>query len=337
MIEITVTNNESGQRFDKFLFKYLNEAPKSFVYKMLRKKNIVLNGKKSQGDEKLNTGDVVKMFLSDETIEKFHKATVAKAFNVQSLQKNDIIYEDSNIILINKKAGILSQKADAKDISINEMMISYLISNGEINDKTLETFKPSVCNRLDRNTTGLLAAGKSLLGLQELSKMFKDRNIDKYYITIVGGQINECKSITGYLIKDNETNKVTIKNKEIANSEYIKTEYIPLHIFTINNKKFTLLKVKLHTGKPHQIRAHLSSINHPIIGDTKYGNKVINEYFLKTYDVKYQLLHSYSLTFPNTKISLEAVKGQTYIAPIPRVYEKILGGSIDGYLELKRS
>lgn len=337
MIEITVTNNESGQRFDKFLFKYLNEAPKSFVYKMLRKKNIVLNGKKCQGDEKLNTGDVVKMFLSDETIEKFHKATVTKAFNVQSLQKNDIIYEDSNIILINKKAGILSQKADAKDISINEMMISYLISNGEINDKTLETFKPSVCNRLDRNTTGLLAAGKSLLGLQELSKMFKDRNIDKYYITIVGGQINECKSITGYLIKDNVTNKVTIKNKEIANSEYIKTEYIPLHIFTINNKKFTLLKVKLHTGKPHQIRAHLSSINHPIIGDTKYGNKVINEYFLKTYDVKYQLLHSYSLTFPNTKISLEAVKGQTYIAPIPKVYEKILGGSIDGYLELKRS
>ncbi len=337
MIEITITKNEAGQRFDKYLFKYLNEAPKSFVYKMLRKKNIVLNGKKCLGDEKLNTGDIVKLFLSDDTIEKFHKNPVKSSFNVNGITSNDVVYEDSNIILINKKAGILSQKAEAKDISINEMMISYLLKKNEITTEDLSTFKPSVCNRLDRNTTGLIAGGKSLLGLQELSLMFRDRYVDKYYLTIVNGSIKEKRSITGYLLKDSSTNKVYISDEKKEDSDFIKTEYIPLHQFVINNMQFTLLKVKLHTGKPHQIRAHLSSINHSIIGDTKYGDKIINDYFNKEYGVKYQLLHSYSLTFPTEGIQLDEVKGKTFFAPIPKVYDKIVGGNINGYLEFKRS
>lgn len=337
MIEITITKNEAGQRFDKYLFKYLNEAPKSFVYKMLRKKNIVLNGKKCLGDEKLNTGDIVKLFLSDDTIDKFHKSPVNNSINVNAITANDIVYEDSNIILINKKAGILSQKAEAKDISINEMMISYLFKKNEITSEDLATFKPSVCNRLDRNTTGLIAAGKSLLGLQELSLMFRERYIDKYYLTIVNGDLKEKKSITGYLTKDSNTNKVFISDDKSEDSDYIKTEYIPLHQFIINNKQFTLLKVKLHTGKPHQIRAHLASINHSIIGDTKYGEKKTNDYFNNEYGVKHQLLHSYSLTFPKEGIQLNEVKGKTFFAPIPKVYEKIVGGNINGYLELKRS
>lgn len=340
MIEIEINKNDAGQRFDKFLFKYLNRAPKSFVYKMLRKKNIVLNGKKSNGDEKINIGDSVKLFLSDETIEKFRDLSeniVLNNNNIPSLSLSDIIYEDEDILLINKRAGVLSQKASPKDISINEMMISYLISNKKLSNNDLETFKPSVCNRLDRNTTGLITAGKSLLGLQELSSLFKDRNIDKYYITIVKGSLTEKKCISGYLVKDELNNKVYISEDKKVDCEYIKTEYIPLKIFDYKNRSFTLLKVKLHTGKPHQIRAHLSSIGNPIAGDTKYGDKNINGLLRIDFGVKYQLLHSYSLTFPDNDIKLQNVKGKTFTATIPNIYDNIVGGNIYGYLELKRS
>ncbi len=338
MIEITISKNEAGQRFDKYLFKYLNEAPKSFVYKMLRKKNIVLNGKKCSGDEKLNTGDIVKLFLADETVKKFRTTSNNTNSNlIKPLDSKDIIYEDENIILMNKKAGILSQKAEATDISINEMMIAYLTKKGELTSEAMQTFKPSVCNRLDRNTTGLIAGGKSLLGLQELSMLLKERNVDKYYITIVKGIINETKCITGYLTKDSKTNKVFISNAKTDEGDYIKTEYIPLKVFEYASIKFTLLKVKLHTGKPHQIRAHLASIGHPITGDTKYGDKHINDLLFKDFGVKYQLLHSFSLTFPKEGTKLNEVIGKTFTAPIPLVYEKIAGGDIYGYLEFKRS
>lgn len=326
MVEVNISKNEAGQRFDKFLFKYLNAAPKSFVYKMLRKKNIVLNGKKSTGDEKLCEGDSVKLFLADETIEKFRESKSANVTNIPSISKKDIIFEDDDILLINKKAGILSQKAEAKDVSINEMMISYLVNNNKVSKESLNTFKPSVCNRLDRNTTGLIACGKSLIGLQELSRLFKDRDIDKYYITLVKGVVNEEKSIEGYLHKDEKTNKVSIHSSQIDDSEYIKTTYIPLGSFKYKNIEGTLLKVKLHTGKPHQIRAHLSSINHPIFGDTKYGCISTNNILRADFNIKYQLLHSYSLTFPKEDLLLEKLKEKTFIAPIPNVYKKVLEG-----------
>ena len=142
MQEIIVSTNEAGQRFDKLLAKYLNEAPKSFIYKMLRKKNIVLNGKKATGNEKLEVGDSVKLFLSDETIEKFSKVTVQK-----TKQKLDVIYEDENILLINKPVGMLSQKAEAKDESLVEYIITYLLESGQLTEEELRKFKPSICNR----------------------------------------------------------------------------------------------------------------------------------------------------------------------------------------------
>ena len=320
MREIIINKNEAGQRFDKLLFKYFNAAPASFVYKMLRKKNITLNNKKSDGKDKLAVGDCVKIFMTDETIDKFRSSknieASGKATHKISL---DVVYEDENVIIVNKPAGVLSQKAKKNDISMNEYIIEYLLDTKQLSENELETFKPGICNRLDRNTSGLLIAGKSLLGLQVMSDMLKDRTFGKYYITVVSGEINGKTKIKGYLKKDSKSNKVKIYDKPLKESSYIETEYECLK----TNGKYTILKVKLITGKPHQIRAHLASVRHPIIGDTKYGRADINEIFRKKCGVKYQLLHAWQLKFDEMPDELKKLKQKTFEAKIPQLFENV--------------
>ncbi len=315
MQQINVSGNEAGQRLDKLLGKYLSEAPKSFVYKMLRKKNITLNGKKASGNEKLNVGDVIKLFLADDTIDKFSKKTTFSCTNVTL----DIIYEDKDILLINKPVGMLSQKASNKDVSVVEHLISYLISSKQITEEEMATFKPSVCNRLDRNTSGLIAAGKTLVGLQELSRMFKDRSLSKYYLTIVCGKIDKPSRIKGYLQKNERTNKVVVSAISNEDASPIETEYRPLKIGT----DCTLLEVHLITGKTHQIRAHLSSIGHPILGDFKYGNEKINSILKQKYGLKHQLLHAYKVVFPELTGELLALSKKEFEAPLPKYFRNI--------------
>ena len=223
MQEIKITANEAGQRFDKMLAKYLNEAPKSFIYKMLRKKNIVLNGKKATGNEMLQAGDQVKFFLSDETISKFSK------LQFQKTEANlNIIYEDTHVLMINKPAGMLSQKAEAKDVSLVEHLISYMLTTGQLTEADLRTFKPSICNRLDRNTSGLVVAGKSLLGLQRMGELFQKRTMRKFYRCLVDGVIAKERYIQGFLQKDEKTNKVMISHAETMDRVPIETEYRPI-------------------------------------------------------------------------------------------------------------
>ena len=157
MKEIIISQNEAGQRLDKFLKKYLAKAPGSFLYKMLRKKNIVLNGKKATGNEKLGVGDSVKLFLADDTIGKFAGLVPIKE-EYQVSVNLDIIHEDANVLFINKPAGMLSQKAAKDDVSMVEHVIAYLLAEGSITQEELRTFRPSICNRLDRNTSGLIVA-----------------------------------------------------------------------------------------------------------------------------------------------------------------------------------
>lgn len=315
MKNIIVSSNEAGQRLDKLLVKYLNKAPKSFIYKMLRKKNITLNGKKAEGSEILSIEDEIKMFLSDETIEKFSELVVTKVKH-----DIDILYEDNHIIVVNKPAGLLSQKAVKEDVSLVEHVISYMLDEKKITMEELKSFKPSICNRLDRNTSGIVVVGKTLIGLQTMAKIFKDRSIHKYYQCIVKGVVKEKQLIEGYLLKDEKTNKVVIYDKEVEGSSLIQTEYEPI----THNGEYTLLSIRLITGKSHQIRAHLQSIGHPIVGDFKYGNRSVNEEFRHKFSLSHQLLHSYLLEFPKMNDALSNLSNKKIIAPVPDYFDRII-------------
>lgn len=314
------------------------EAGSGFLYKMLRKKNITLNGGKAEGSELLTKGDQVCFFFSDETFAKF----TGKAGNTDSrrialeeylkayrqLSGVNVCYEDEHVLILDKPAGILTQKAEGDDLSLNEWMIGYLLSKNPDFAEELDSFRPSVCNRLDRNTSGLVLCGKSLPGLQFLSRSIKDRSVRKFYRTICLGQLREPAQVKGYLKKDTVRNRVEVLDtdslgtgsRKDAPVDYIETAYKPLCV----GEKYTLLEVELITGKPHQIRAHLASQGHPLIGDFKYGNMAENQKLKQAYGLKYQLLQAFRIEFPKSDGPVgAALSGRTVTAPRPELFERI--------------
>lgn len=266
----------------KFLSLYFKVADNGFLHKMLRKKNIVLNGKKADGTEKIKNGDVVKVFFSDETFSKMRgeESSDMRFSELSGLAEEDplsqdakyfkpeIIYEDDNIIAANKPPFILSQKAKPTDFSMNEDLILYMIKSGQLSQEDFRSFHPSVANRLDRNTSGLILFGKTYEGANYLSNVLAERDIEKYYLAFVYGKIEEPFDIEGYLVKNDRENSVRISAYRTAGASYIKTGFEP--VSTVNG--ITLLKIKLYTGKTHQIRAHLQSTGHNVLFDMKYGN-----------------------------------------------------------------
>ena len=303
MKEFIIQKNEENQRFDKYLKKLLPNATTSFLYKMIRKKNIVINKKKVEGNEKLVAGDVVSIFLSDETFAKFH-------VNLEELKKEyegykglglkglKVVYEDEQMIIADKPYNMLSQKASDKDLSANEYLLGYMIGKGELSFEEFQTFSPSVVNRLDRNTTGLLLFGKTLNALQELGENIRNRSIEKYYRAVVAGELKEELQLKGYLLKDEKTNKVSFHKEQVEGSDYIETGVRPI----LTKNGLTLVEIHLITGKTHQIRLHLSTIGHPILGDMKYGDERVNKKYYESHQVNHQLLHAYRLEFPDGRV-----------------------------------
>lgn len=322
MIEYEINSNEAGQRLDKFLCKYMPLAPKSFFYKMLRKKNITLNGTKAAGQEKLTQGDIIRFFLSNDTISKFSGTENEDILRIPAVSNNklDILYEDVNTLFINKPAGMLSQKASANDVSLVEYLTGYLLSSGQLTESELRTFRPAVCNRLDRNTSGIVAAGKTLAALQNLNAMFRERTLGKYYLCLVDGSVKKSERIDGYLVKDRSMNRVSFSHiKTDDNAVRIETAYHPV----CAGNGVTLLKVHLITGKTHQIRAHLASQGHPVIGDFKYGRRKINDSYRSKYGLRFQLLHAVQLDVPECQGVLGNLSGKTICAPLPELFRQI--------------
>lgn len=307
MRQIEITKNDSGQRLDKFLTKRFKNMPQSLMYKYIRTKYIKLNGKKCEISSRLNEGDILTLYIKDEFFEEqpdeydFLKAPI----------KLDIIYEDENIMLLNKKPGLIVHPDENYHFdSLIARVQHYLYEKGEYEPKKENSFAPALVNRIDRNTGGIVIAAKNAETLRIMNQKVKDRELNKYYLCIALG-IFEKKSdlLTGYLEKNESQNRVYISKKPTENSKTIKTKYKVL----AEKNNFSLVEVDLLTGRTHQIRAHLASIGHPLLGDGKYGKNEIN----RKMGYKWQALYSYKLSFNFTTDGgiLEYLNGRTFTAP----------------------
>lgn len=318
MRRIEITAQEANQRLDKFLLKYLNECPKSLIYKGMRTNKIKYNGKKPKGNEILTVGDEIKLFFREEQMATLESEKAIKKVAIQF----ETVYEDEHLLIVNKPMGLLTQKDAANSHSLADEVLYYLKENGSYDPQKSKGFTPAPCNRLDRNTAGIVLIGKNVPALQSLSSMLQTKEISKYYMCIVLGRVTAPMILKGYHKRCEGKNEVSITSEYVEGAKPVETRLLPLK----TNGRYTLVEVQLVTGKTHQIRAHLSQIGHPIIGDPKYGDALENQYFEQKYGLKYQILCAYKVKFELCKAPLEYLQDRVFTVPAPRIYSEICAG-----------
>ena len=305
MKEFIIGKNDSGQRLDRFVGKAVPLLPESLLQKYIRLKRIKLNGKGSKRDVRLNEGDVLNLYINDEF---FEKPCEENSWLKVGAPKLDIVYEDENILLADKKPGVLCHSAGSWDYNTLIANIqAYLAQKGEWRPKEENSFTPALCNRIDRNTGGIVIAAKNAETLRIMNEKIKEREIEKYYLCAVKGRPKPpVGRLENYLFKDASKNRVYVKEKDEPGAKTAVTEYR-----TICSKgQLSLLECRLLTGRTHQIRAQLSHAGYPLLGDGKYGR----EQFNKSFGESGQALYSYRLVFefPTDAGVLEYLKGKEF-------------------------
>lgn len=312
MLKFKIENNEANQKVFKFVKKYLNNAPLSLIYKTFRKKDVKVNGKRVNEDYILKENDEVQIYLPKEFTDLSSKKEILST-NITF----KVLYEDNNLLAVYKPKGLLVvEDKEEKVNTLSNQILVYLKDKGEYNTDTLG-FTPAPVHRIDRNTSGIVLIAKNIITSQELAKMFKERtNISKSYLALVKGKITKDGIIDKYLIKDSDKSLVRVTSPNEG-----------LKAITIYNVKevineYTLLSLKIKTGRTHQIRVHLSSINHPIIGDAKYGDFELNRLFKKLYHWENQFLHANEISFEGIEGYLSYLNNIKIECPLP--HENIL-------------
>lgn len=321
--KIKIGENEAGQRCDRFLKKYLHNSSRGNIFKMLRKKIIRVNGKKTRENYLLQIGDIVEFRLNVDTLSELtgKKTTV----NKDIVPNFTVIYEDSNILIVNKPAGVIvhpDQKHHTN--TLVDMAAKYLYDKGEYDPREEVTFSPASVNRLDLNTSGMVVFAKNYKSLQILNELMRKDKIQKLYLALVKGSLPGTGEIRGYLQKDPQTNKVSVSQLSQGTKKIKAREIVTRYKAIKSYPAYTLLEMELVTGRPHQIRAHLQSIKHPLAGDPKYGDSTWNDYLRKKYGLKRQFLHAHSLSFGECTGILKHLTGRTFNCALPGELKKII-------------
>ncbi len=291
---LTVGENDGGQRLDKFLAKATVGMPKSLLYKYIRQKCVKINGKKAEPSQMLTVGDEIKLFISDE----FFADTVKNTAVMSIKPKLNIVYEDGNIIICDKPVGVLVHSGDAdgeasddKNTLIGHIQ-AYLYGQGEYDPTKENTFAPALCNRIDRNTRGLVIAAKNAVALREMNAIIKERLIGKYYLCAVHGKpVPASATLSGYLRR--EGSGVRVYDKNVPGAKEIVTRYRRLDTVGDGDGELSLCEIELITGRTHQIRAHMEHIGHPLLGEGRYGKNYVD----RTRGYRSQALCAYRLEF----------------------------------------
>jgi len=316
MIEIKISKENSEQRIDKYIRKYLNDAPLSFIYKLFRKKDVKINGHWVKENYILKEDDVLKIFVTDEQIKDFNKPK-----KIEEYKSNiSIIFEDANLIVINKPKGLLVHGDESeKRITLSNMVLSYLYNKGEYKNDG-QSFVPSPVHRLDRNTSGVVVFAKNLHTSQTLMDVFKvHENVTKKYLLLACGKVDDNGEINAPLLKDEKEGFVKVSSVASGAKKAI-TRFKRLDY----SSDLSLVEAELITGRTHQLRVHFSYINHPIIGDQKYGDFKMNKRFDEKFNYHYQFLHAYKICFYKLEGELEYLNGKEFVANISKREIEIL-------------